>query len=81
MTKDQFNLESLFGHLLEDFKAGELSKEQAIRGLVAFSVALNKGDFDEVRRWAEQGRNLARDLISLDRASLFLSRPVGTLPH
>ncbi|MEZ2310520.1 hypothetical protein AB6809_28145 [Paraburkholderia sp. RCC_158] len=81
MTRDQINLESFFGHLLEDFKAGKLSKEQAIGGLVAFSVVLNKGDFHEVRRWAEQGRKLARDLISLDRASLFLSRPVGTLPH
>jgi hypothetical protein len=81
LTKDQINLESFFGHLLEDFKAGELNKEQAIGGLVAFSVALNKGDFDEARRWAEQGRKLARDLISLDQAALLLSRPVRTLPH
>ncbi|WP_186223834.1 hypothetical protein [Burkholderia gladioli] len=81
MTKDQINLESFFGHLLEDFKAGELSKEQAIGGLVAFSIALNEGDFDAARRWAEQGRKLARDLISLDHAALLLSRPVGNLPH
>lgn len=81
MTKNQINLESFFGHLLEDFKAGELNKEQAIGGLVAFSVALNKGDFDEARRWAEQGRKLARDLVSLDQAALLLSRPVRTLPH
>lgn len=72
---------SHFGHLLEDFKAGELSKEQAIGGLVAFSVALNEGDFDAARRWAEQGRKLARDLISLDQAALLLGRPVGDLPH
>jgi len=81
VTKDQINLESFFGHLLDDFKAGELSKEQAIGGLVAFSVALNEGKFDEARRWAEQGRKLARDLISLDQAALLLSRPAGTLPH
>ncbi|MGZ0002924.1 hypothetical protein [Burkholderia gladioli] len=81
MTKDQINLESFFDHLLEDFAAGELSKEQAIGGLVAFSVALNEGDFDEARRWGEQGRKLARDLISLDQAALLLSRPVGNLPH
>ncbi|WP_186035761.1 hypothetical protein [Burkholderia gladioli] len=81
MTKDQINLESFFGHLLEDFKAGELSKEQAIGGLVALSVALNEGDFDAAHRWAEQGRKLARDLISLDQAALLLSRPVGNLPH
>lgn len=82
MTKDQINLESFFGHLLEDFKAGELSKEQAIGGLVAFSAALNRGDFDGARRWAEQGRKLARELISPDEALLMLVRPpAGGMPH
>jgi hypothetical protein len=81
MTKDQINLELFFGALLEDYKAGELSKEQAIGGLVAFSVALNRGDFDGARRWAEQGRKLTRDLISLDQAGLLLSRPAGPLPN
>jgi hypothetical protein len=81
VTKDQIDLESSFGHLLDDFKAGEVAKEQAIGGLVAFSAALNSGKRDEARRRAEQGRKLARDLISLDDAELLLSRPAGPLPH
>lgn len=81
MKSDQINLELFFGHLLEDFKRGELTKEQAIGGLVAFSAALNRGDFDGARRWAEEGRKLARELISLDEAMLLLSRPAGSLPH
>ncbi|RNM03206.1 hypothetical protein [Ralstonia pseudosolanacearum] len=81
MTTDQINLELFFDHMLEDYKAGALTKEQAIGGLVAFSAAINRGDFEGARQWAEQGRKLARDLISLDQAALLLSRPTNNLPH
>jgi hypothetical protein len=81
VSKFQIHLEAFFGALLEDYKAGELSKEQAIGGLVCFSVALNNGDFETARRWAEQGRKLARDLISLDQAEALLSVRADTRPH
>lgn len=81
MTSDQINLEAFFGHLLEDFKAGTLPKEQAIGALVAFCAALNRHDYDEARRWAQQGRKLARDLISLEDAKLLISGGAGSLPH
>ncbi|WP_425953029.1 hypothetical protein [Ralstonia pseudosolanacearum] len=81
MRTDQINLEAFFGHLLEDYKAGVLSKEQAVGGLVAFSAALNRADFEEARRWAEQGRKLARDLIPMDQAVLLLSRSTDVLRH
>lgn len=81
MTKDQINLEAFFGAMLEDFKAGSITKEQAIGGLVAFSVRLNEGDFDGARLWAEQGRKLTRDLVPLDQATLLLSRPGSTSLH
>ena len=74
-SKDQLNLEAFFGALLDDYRDGTISREQAIGGLVRFAVALNKGDFDEARRWAEQGRKLTRDLISIDDALMLLSRP------
>lgn len=81
MNIDQINIEAFFGHLLEDFKADALSKEQAVGGLVAFTVALNRGDIDEARRWAITGRKLVRDLMSTDHVALLLSRAAGAVPN
>lgn len=80
-STDQINLELFFGHVLEDYKAGAISKEQAIGGLVNMAAALNRGDFEEARRWAEQGRKLVRDLISVDEALKLLRRPDDPLAH
>lgn len=48
---------------------------------MCFSVALNNGDFEDARRWAEQGRKLARDLIPLDQAAMLLSVPPDATSH
>lgn len=81
MSKDQINLEIFFGSMLEDYKSEILSKDQATGALVAFTVALNEDNFEEARHWANQGRKLAHDLISLDMAKILLSRPAGDFPH
>jgi hypothetical protein len=81
MTNDQINLDAFFASILEDYKAGTLTKDQAVGGLVHFAVALNRDDFDEARRWAQQGRKLSRDLISVDEALLLLSRPPTAARH
>lgn len=74
MTNDQANVDAFFGHILDDFKSGVLTKDQATGALMAFSVALNNGDHEEARRWAAQGRKLARDLITpADAIALILS--------
>lgn len=75
MTKDQIDIEAFFGHLLDDHKTGVITREQAIGGLIEFACALNDDDFDEAMRWAEQGRKLVRDLISVEEAKKLLSRP------
>jgi hypothetical protein len=81
MDKDQIDLEAFFASLLDDYKAGALTKAQAVGGLVHFAVALNRDDFDEARRWARQGRKLSRDLVSVEEALLLLSRPPSNNRH
>jgi len=81
MTKDQINLEGFLGHVLDDYKVGTITRQQAVGGLVHLAVALNKGDFDEARRWSEQGRKLVRDLISVDEALMLLTRPPAASDH
>ena len=81
MANDQINLDAFFASILEDYKTGMLTRDQAVGGLVHFAVALNSDDFDEARRWANQGRKLSRDLISVDEALLLLSRPPTAARH
>jgi hypothetical protein len=81
MINDQINLDAFFASVLEDYKAGVLTRNQAVAGLVHFAVALNNDDFDEARRWAQQGRKLSRDLVSVDEALLLLSRPPTAARH
>jgi len=80
-TRDQLNMEAFLGGVVDDYKAGVITREQAIGGLAKAMVALNRGDFEEARRWFEQGRKLIRELISVEQADLLLQAPVSNLEH
>lgn len=58
--RDHDNMDTFLGHVLDDYKRGELTKEQAVSGLAHVMAALDKGNTGEVRVWLEQGRKLIR---------------------
>lgn len=59
---DHVNLESLFGHILDDHKADRLTKEQAVAGLRHIVSSLDEGRYEEVSDWARQGRKYIQRL-------------------
>ena len=52
---------SNLGHVLEDFKAGTITKEQAIGGLAHVMAALDIGNTAEASNWFENGQKFIRD--------------------
>lgn len=70
MNAQEINDLAFFSALLDDYKAGELDKDQAAGALFAFSAALRSGDLDAASAWAKQGRKLARDLFPAGRPVL-----------
>ncbi|QIE91183.1 MULTISPECIES: hypothetical protein [Pseudomonas] len=60
--RDQHNMSAFLGHVLDDYSAGTLSKEQVVSGLAHVLTALDKGNYAEVLNWLEQGRRLIRGL-------------------
>ena len=59
-TRDYENMDAFLGHVLEDYKAGTITKDEAVGGLAHVMAALDKGNYDEVKSWFEQGRKLIR---------------------
>lgn len=59
-TKDHKNMDAFLGHVLEDFKAGEITKEEAIGALAHVMAALDIGNTAEAVNWFEQGRKFIR---------------------
>lgn len=58
--KDHDDLDVLLGHLLDDYKAGAITKEQAVGAIAHIVAALDAGNLDEVKTWLREGRKLAR---------------------
>ncbi|MDD5056504.1 MAG: hypothetical protein PHQ60_01925 [Sideroxydans sp.] len=57
---DHVNMDAFLGHVLDDYKAGGLSKEQAVSGLAHVMAALDQGNTEEARSWFAQGRKFIR---------------------
>ena len=55
------NMDTFLGHVLEDFKAGTITKEQAIGGLAHVMAALDIGNTAEASNWFENGQKFIRD--------------------
>lgn len=59
-TRDHKNMDAFLGHILEDYKAGTLTKAQAVGALAHVMAALDLDNYSEARAWFEQGRKFAR---------------------
>ena len=59
-SQDYQNIDALLGHVLEDFRAGSITKEEAISGLAHVIAAIDKGNYAEVTSWLKEGRKLIR---------------------
>lgn len=58
--RDHDNMDAFLSHVLDDYKSGTLTKEQAVSGLAHVMAALDKNNTGEVRVWLEQGHKLIR---------------------
>jgi hypothetical protein len=52
------NMDAFLGHVLDDYKNGAITREEAIGGLAHVMAALDIGNYAEARNWLEQGRKL-----------------------
>lgn len=59
-SRDHKNMDAFLGAVLEDFKAGVITKEQAVGGLAHVMAALDLDNYGEARSWLEQGRKFIR---------------------
>ena len=59
-NRDHTNMDAFLGHVLEDFKAGDITKEEAVGGLAHVIAAVDIGNYGEAVTWLEQGRKLIR---------------------
>lgn len=60
-NKDHDDFDALVGHLLDDYKANLVTKEQVVGTLGHIAEALDAGNYDEVQTWLREGRKYARD--------------------
>lgn len=58
--RDHTNMDAFLGHVLEDFKAGTITKEQAVGDLAHVIAAIDQGNYGEAVSWFEQGRKFIR---------------------
>ncbi len=59
-NRDHANMDAFLGHVLEDFKSGIITKEEAVGGLAHVIAAIDIGNYGEAVNWFEQGRKLIR---------------------
>lgn len=52
--KDQENMDAFLGTVLDDYKAGEITKEQAVGGLTHIVAAIESGNCGDVANWFRQ---------------------------
>jgi len=60
-NRDHQNMDSFLGHVLEDYKSGAITKEQAVSGLAHVMAALDLDNYPEARSWFDQGRKFIRE--------------------
>ena len=60
-SQDHGHLEDFLGHVLDDYKNGRLTKDQAVGGLAHVMAALDLDNYEEARSWFKQGRKFIQD--------------------
>lgn len=58
--QDHKNMDAFLGHVLDDYKSGEITKSEAVSGLAHVIAAIDIGNHGEAVNWFEQGRKLIR---------------------
>lgn len=58
---DHQNMDAFLGAVLDDYRDGAITKEQAVGGLAHVMAALNIGNVAEARAWFREGRKFIRD--------------------
>ena len=64
-NRDHTNMDAFLGHVLDDYKAGQITKAQAVGALAHVMAALDLDNYDEARSWFEQGRKFIQQQSSL----------------
>ncbi|WP_034302939.1 hypothetical protein [Herbaspirillum sp. RV1423] len=59
-NKDHADMDAFLGAVLDDYKAGEITKEQAVGGLAHVLAAIDIGNYGEAINWFRQGRKFVR---------------------
>lgn len=62
--KDHRDMDDFLGAVLDDFKAGAVTREQVVSGFAHVIAAVDKGNDDEARSWFREGRKFIRGAIS-----------------
>lgn len=55
-SRDHQKMDVFLGNVLDDYKAGHITKVAAVNGLAHVMAALDIDNYGEVRAWFEQGR-------------------------
>jgi len=59
-SRDHKNMDVFLGHVLEDFKVGEITRDEAVAGLAHVIAAIDIGNYGGVLKWFEQGRKFIK---------------------
>lgn len=59
-ASDHVNMDAFLGHVLDDYKTGEITKEEAVGALAHVMAALDIGNTGEAVNWFKQGRKFIR---------------------
>jgi hypothetical protein len=54
---DHENMDAFLRHVLDDYKAGKITKEKAVGALAHVMAALDQNNYEEARSWFLQGRS------------------------
>lgn len=58
--EDHENMDAFLGFVLDDYKNGKITKEQAVSGIAHVITAIDERNEDEAKMWLAQGRRLVR---------------------
>lgn len=59
-STDHKNMDAFLAHVLDDYKAGEITKDEAVGALAHVMAALDMGNTAEAVNWFQQGRKFIR---------------------
>ena len=61
--KDHADMDAFLGGVLDDYKAGEITKEQVVSGFAHVIAAVDIGNYGEAINWFRQGRKFVRGTL------------------